>query len=47
MGAALPVFVLTGPTGVGKSDWAIRLAREAPVEIVSVGPERTQTLVEV
>jgi tRNA dimethylallyltransferase len=36
MSAALPVFVLTGPTGVGKSDWAIRLAREAPVEIVSV-----------
>lgn len=34
--SALPVFVLTGPTGVGKSDWAIRLAREAPVEIVSV-----------
>jgi len=32
----LPVFVLTGPTGVGKSDWAIRLAEEAPVEIVSV-----------
>ena len=32
----LPVFVLTGPTGVGKSDWAIRLAQEAPVEIVSV-----------
>jgi tRNA dimethylallyltransferase len=32
----LPVFVLTGPTGVGKSDWAIRLAGEAPVEIVSV-----------
>jgi tRNA dimethylallyltransferase len=32
----LPVFVLTGPTGVGKSDWAIRLASEAPVEIVSV-----------
>jgi tRNA dimethylallyltransferase len=32
----LPVFVLTGPTGVGKSDWAIRLANEAPVEIVSV-----------
>jgi tRNA dimethylallyltransferase len=31
-----PVFVLTGPTGVGKSDWAIRLAEEAPVEIVSV-----------
>jgi tRNA dimethylallyltransferase len=34
--SSLPVFVLTGPTGVGKSDWAIGLAREAPVEIVSV-----------
>jgi tRNA dimethylallyltransferase len=34
--ARLPVFVLTGPTGVGKSDWAIRLANEAAVEIVSV-----------
>jgi tRNA dimethylallyltransferase len=33
---ALPVFVLTGPTGAGKSDWAIRLAEEAPVEVVSV-----------
>ncbi|MGH8138305.1 MAG: tRNA (adenosine(37)-N6)-dimethylallyltransferase MiaA [Steroidobacteraceae bacterium] len=32
----LPVFVLTGPTGSGKSDWAIRLAEGAPVEIVSV-----------
>jgi tRNA dimethylallyltransferase len=32
----LPVLVLTGPTGVGKSDWAIRLAGEAPVEVVSV-----------
>lgn len=32
----LPVLVLTGPTGVGKSDWAIRLAEQAPVEIVSV-----------
>jgi tRNA dimethylallyltransferase len=32
----LPVFVLTGPTGAGKSDWAIRLAGEAAVEIVSV-----------
>ena len=28
----LPVFVLTGPTGVGKSDWAIRLAEQAAVE---------------
>ena len=35
-GAHLPVFVLTGPTGVGKSDWAIRLADHAAVEIVSV-----------
>ena len=34
--SGLPVFVLTGPTGVGKSDWAIRLAEDAPVEIVSV-----------
>ena len=32
----LPVYLLTGPTGTGKSDWAIRLARAAPVEIVSV-----------
>jgi len=32
----LPVFVLTGPTGAGKTDWAIRLAESAPVEIVSV-----------
>jgi len=36
MGSELPVFVLTGPTGSGKTDWAIRLAEEAPVEIVSV-----------
>jgi tRNA dimethylallyltransferase len=34
--AHLPIFVLTGPTGVGKSDWAIRLANDAAVEIVSV-----------
>jgi len=34
--ARLPVFVLTGPTGAGKSEWAERLATEAPVEIVSV-----------
>jgi tRNA dimethylallyltransferase len=32
----LPVFVLTGPTGAGKSAWALRLAESAPVEIVSV-----------
>jgi tRNA dimethylallyltransferase len=31
-----PVIVLTGPTGTGKTDWAIRLAQELPVEIVSV-----------
>jgi tRNA dimethylallyltransferase len=34
--AAPAVFVLTGPTGSGKSDWAIQLAETAPVEIVSV-----------
>ena len=28
--------MLTGPTGTGKSDFALRLAREFPVEIVSV-----------
>jgi tRNA dimethylallyltransferase len=32
----LPVLVLSGPTGCGKTDWAIALARAAPVEIVSV-----------
>jgi tRNA dimethylallyltransferase len=32
----LPVLLLTGPTGAGKTDWAIRLAGSAPVEIVSV-----------
>jgi len=32
----LPVIVLTGPTGAGKTDWAVRLASAAPVEIVSV-----------
>ena len=31
-----PVYILTGPTGVGKSDWAVHLAEAAPVEIVSV-----------
>jgi tRNA dimethylallyltransferase len=30
------VFVLTGPTGAGKSEWAERFAQAAPVEIVSV-----------
>jgi len=34
--AKQPVFVLTGPTGAGKSAWAERLAESAPVEIVSV-----------
>src|SRR5262245_60242388 len=32
----LPVFVLTGPTGAGMTDWAARLAEHAPIEIVSV-----------
>jgi len=32
----LPVYVLTGPTGAGKTDWAVRLAVTAPIEIVSV-----------
>jgi len=32
----LPVLVLAGPTGAGKTDWAVRLAESAPVEIVSV-----------
>ncbi len=36
MGSELPVFILTGPTGAGKTDWALRLAEEAPIEIVSV-----------
>jgi tRNA dimethylallyltransferase len=31
-----PVAVLTGPTGTGKSDLAMRLASEYPIEIVSV-----------
>lgn len=31
-----PLAVITGPTGVGKTDFALRLAREFPVEIVSV-----------
>jgi tRNA dimethylallyltransferase len=32
----LPVLVLAGPTGAGKTDWAIRLADSAPIEVVSV-----------
>ena len=32
----LPVLVLAGPTGAGKTDWALRLAEHSPVEIVSV-----------
>jgi tRNA dimethylallyltransferase len=35
-GAGPPVLVLTGPTGTGKSDWAVRIAEIHPVEIVSV-----------
>ena len=31
-----PAVVLTGPTGTGKTDWALRLTEELPVEIVSV-----------
>jgi tRNA dimethylallyltransferase len=31
-----PVLVLAGPTGAGKTEWALRLAESAPVEIVSM-----------
>lgn len=34
--ALQPVIALAGPTGVGKSRWALQLATELPVEIVSV-----------
>ena len=27
-----PVLVLTGPTGAGKTDWAIALCEQAPIE---------------
>ena len=27
VGSALPVWVLTGPTGAGKTDWALRRRR--------------------
>ena len=30
------VLVLAGPTGAGKTEWAVRVAESAPVEIVSV-----------
>ena len=29
-------LVLTGPTGSGKSEWAVRLAQQFPIEIISV-----------
>jgi tRNA dimethylallyltransferase len=34
--ATAPVLILTGPTGSGKSDWAMQLAQQWPVEIISV-----------
>lgn len=34
--SAATALVLTGPTGSGKSDWALRLADELPIEIISV-----------
>ena len=35
-GPGSPVLILAGPTGAGKTDWAVALAGEAPVEIISV-----------
>ena len=36
LAAPLRALVLTGPTGSGKSAWAMRLAAELPIEIISV-----------
>ena len=36
MTTRLPVFILTGPTGAGKTELALRLAESAAIEIVSV-----------
>jgi tRNA dimethylallyltransferase len=33
---SLPVLVLAGPTGAGKSAWSLRVAEATPIEIVSV-----------
>jgi tRNA dimethylallyltransferase len=30
------LFLLTGPTGAGKTEWALRLAEVAPLELISV-----------
>jgi len=35
-GGPLPVLMLAGPTGAGKTAWALELAQQAPVEIISV-----------
>jgi tRNA dimethylallyltransferase len=34
--ARLPLLVLTGPTGAGKTEWAMALAEHLPLEVVSV-----------
>jgi len=34
--ARRPIAVLTGPTGTGKSDFALRLAKEFPLELISI-----------
>jgi tRNA dimethylallyltransferase len=33
---APPLLLLTGPTGAGKTEWALRLAQASPLELVSV-----------